>query len=110
MKLDASKVTKSQLLNEAPPVRKHALTPRRVQQRAAKLIGGLLSFTRQIARDDGVQANAVAVEALDQLTQLIQKLGTDKKTTTDAAVAAKEMRPLRVGSKTYWAVETRIAK
>ena len=110
MKLDAQKVTKSQLINEAPPARKHALTARRVQQRAAKLIGGFLAFTRQVAKTDEIQANAVAVEALDQITKVIAKLGMEKKHTTDAQVAAKEMRPLRVGGNTFWPVETRIAK
>src|SRR6185437_16897014 len=52
MKLDAGKTTKSQLLQEAPPTRKHALTPQRVQLRANKLIDGLVAFTRQVAKAD----------------------------------------------------------
>lgn len=109
MKLDAQKVTKSQLLKEAPPTRKHALTPQRIRARAGRLLDGLLGYTRQIAKADHEQANAVAQDALDQLIKLIARLGIEKKTTTDAKVAAQEMRPLRVGSNVFWPAE-RIAK
>lgn len=109
MKLDAQKVTKSQLANEAPPTRKQALTPKRVKARAGRLIDEFLGYTRQIAKADQDQANAVAQDALDQLIKLIARLGIEKKTTTNANVAAQEMRPLRVGSMVFWPTE-RIAK
>lgn len=110
IKLDSQKVTKSQLLNEAPPTRKHALTPKRVKQRADKLIGGLLIFTRQIAKADQEQAAVVANDAIEQLIKLTARLGAERKTTTDASIAAKEMRPLKVGSRTFWHVDLPIAK
>ena len=101
MKLDAAKTTKSQLLNEAPPTRKHALTPQRVQARAGKLIDGLLSFTRQIAKVNQAQAESVVKEAMNRLVQLLG----DVKPTTDAHVAAQEGRPLRVGKSLFLPTE-----
>lgn len=110
MKLDPDKVTKSQLLNDAPPTRPHALTPKRIKAGAAKRVEALLSYTRQIAKADQEQANAVAQDALNQLIKFISRLGVERKTTTDARVAAKEMRPLRVGGDTFWHVNLPIAK
>jgi hypothetical protein len=110
MKLDANKVSKSQLERDAPPPKRHALTPRRINARAKKHLSDLVSFTREIAKVDQDQANAVAQDALDQLIKLIARLGTERKTTTDAHVAASEMRPLRVGGKVFWPMELRIAK
>lgn len=109
MKLDMQKVTKSQLTNESPPTRKQALTPKRVKARAGRLLEGLLGYTRQIAKAEPDQANAIAQDALDQLIKLIARLGIEKKTTTDAKIAAQEMRPLRVGGAVFWPAE-RIAK
>lgn len=71
MRLDPEKVTKSQLLSDAPPTRKHALTPERVQARADKFVGGLLSFTRQLAKTDQAHAARIANEAIEQLVKLI---------------------------------------
>lgn len=110
MKLDAQKVTKSQLLNEAPPTRKHALTAKRVKARAGKLVGGVVGFIQQISKADQEQAAVVANEAIEQLIKLIARLGIEKKTTTDAHVATQEMRPLRVGKVVFWPTEQRIAK
>lgn len=110
MKLDPLKVTKSQLLSEAPPTRQHALTPKRIKARADKLIGGLLTYTRQIAKVDPVQATNTVNDALEQLIKLSARIGVERKTTTDATVASREMRPLRVGSNTYWPIELPIAK
>lgn len=105
MKLDSQKVTKSQLLNEAPPTRKHALTPERIQARAGKLLDGLLGFTRQIAKADQNQAAIIANDAIEQLVRL---LASQARATTDARVAAKEQRPLRVAGRTFWPVDKAI--
>lgn len=75
MKLDSVKVTKSQLLSEAPPTRKHALTPQRVQKRAGKLVENLLGFTRQIAKVDHAQAVAILNEAMDCLAKQLAAEG-----------------------------------
>lgn len=90
MKLDGHKVTKTQLLNEAPPTRAHALTPERVQKKAGKLIDGLLGFTRQIAKVDQAQAEKILQQAMNRLTQI---LGDVK----HVHVAVQERRPLRTG-------------
>lgn len=110
MKLDPQKVTKSQLLEEAPPTRKHALTTKRVKARSGKLVGGVLSFIQQIAKADQDQAATIANEAIEQLIKLSARLAGERKTTTDARVATVEMRPLRVGTKTYELIELPIAK
>lgn len=107
MKIDAKTVTKSQLLSEAPPTRKHALTKDRVQARANKLIGGLLGFTRQIARMDQAQAASVANDAIEQLVKLLAATAT---ATRDAKVAAQEQRPLQVGGNLFWPTEIRARK
>jgi hypothetical protein len=104
MKLNAAPVTKSQLLSEAPPTRKHALTPRRIHARADKLIGNLLVFTRQIGKVDQVQAAAVANEAIEQLVKL---LAAGARATTDAQAAIEEQRPLRAAGKLFWPAEVR---
>jgi len=75
MKLDAAKTTKSQLLNEAPPTRKHALTPQRVHARADKLIGQLVGFTKQIAKADLSAARDVVHDALKQLEKQLAAIG-----------------------------------
>lgn len=110
MKLDAQKVTKSQLLNEAPPTRPHTWTPKRVKARSRNLIDGLLVFTRQVAKEDQEQAKGVVNDAIEQLIKLTARLGAERKVTTDARVAAEESRPLRVGGKTFWHVDLPIAK
>lgn len=107
MKLDPEKVTKSQLLNEAPPTRKHALTKERVNKRANKLISGLLVFTRSIAKVDQEQAASVANEAIEQLVKL---LASTAKGTKDAKVAAQEQRPLHLGGTVFWPTDVRIKK
>lgn len=71
MKLDAQKVTKSQLLNDAPPTRKHALTSKRIKARAGKILDGLLGFTRQVAKHDQDQAAAIITQAISQLEKLL---------------------------------------
>jgi hypothetical protein len=103
MKLDASKVTKSQLLNEAAPTRKHALTQERVQARAGKLIDQLLTFTKQLAKSDQSQAAAIVHEAVNRL---FKQLAANVTATTDAAVAVSEQRPLRIGRSIFLAAET----
>lgn len=110
MKLDPEKVTKSQLLKEAPPTRKHALTSKRIKQRTKTLIGGLLDYTRQIAKVDEEQATAMANDAIEQLIKLVARMGAERKSTTDAAVAARENRPLKVGSRTFMHIDLPIAK
>lgn len=102
MKLDSEKVTKSQLLSEAPPTRKHALTSARIQARAGKLIGGLVGFARQIAKADQAQAAVVVNEAIEQLVKL---LASTASMTTDARVAANEQRPLKVAGRVFWPTE-----
>lgn len=99
MKLDSQKVTKSQLLKEAPPTRKHALTKERMQARADKFIGGLLGFTRQLAKVDQAQAATVANDAIEQLVKL---LAANARGTKDAKVAAQEQRPLYLAGKVFW--------
>jgi hypothetical protein len=110
MKLDSQKVTKSQLLEQAPPARKHPMTPNKVKARAERLIGGLVGFTKAIAREDQDQAASVANEAIEALIQLIARMGTERKTTTDAKVAVREMRPLKVGNASFWPMDLPIAK
>lgn len=92
MKLDSQKVTKSQLLEEAPPTRKHALTPKRVKARAGKLIEGLLSFTRQIAKADQEQAAVIAALAIAQLQKLLPagQSSPKKNWATDTQVLRRE--------------------
>lgn len=67
MKLDPEKVTKSQMLKEAPPTRKHALTPDRVHRKAGKLVEGLVGFSRQVAKADQTEAVNVLKEAIERL-------------------------------------------
>lgn len=110
MKLDATKVSKSQLLNEAPPPKRHTMNAKRINARAKKHIKDLTNFTRQIASVDPDQANVVAQDALEQIIKLIARLGTERKTTTDAKVAAAEMRPLKVAGRVFWPAEQQIAK
>ncbi|HEV2178369.1 MAG TPA: hypothetical protein VGU20_31225 [Stellaceae bacterium] len=107
MKLNAPTVTKSQLLNEAPPTRKHALTPERVHARARKLTGALLGFTRQLAKIDQAQATSIANEAIEALVKF---LASPAKATTDAQVAVSEQRPLRMGQKVFWLTPTALRK
>lgn len=111
IKLDSQKVTKSQLLKEAPPTRAHALTPKRIKAGASKRVDALLDYTRQIAKADPEQAKDVITAAIDKLIQLTARLGAEKgRATTDAGIAAKEMRPLRVGNRAFWHVDLPIAK
>lgn len=106
MKLDALKVSKSQLEKDTPPtaIRKHALTPERVNNRAHRLIGGLLGFTRQVAKSDPELSQRVVNAAIDQLMKF---LVANAKATTDTMTAANEQRPLRVGGRVFWLTETR---
>lgn len=104
MRLDAQKVTKSQLLNEAPPTRKHALTKERIQARAGKLITNLLGFTRQLAKLDEQQAADVVDDAIEQLVRL---RAANMKVTTDAHTATQEQRPLRLGGAIFWPTDIR---
>lgn len=103
MRLNAPTVTKSQLLSEAPPTRKHALTPERVQARARKLTGALLGFTRQLAKTDQAQAISVVDEAIEALVKMRT---AQAQATTDARVAVDEQRPLRMGQKVFWLAPT----
>lgn len=94
MKLNAAKTSKQQLLNEAPPSKKHALTRERAQKKANKLIGDLLGFTKQLSKADEAQAREVLNQAIVKLTM---QFTDSTRTTTDASVATAEGRPLRVG-------------
>jgi hypothetical protein len=67
MRLNSATVTKSQLLKDAPPTRKHALTAERVQKKAENLTGALVGFARQVAKVDGAQAAAVLKDAIAAL-------------------------------------------
>lgn len=107
MKIDPVKVTKSQLLSEAPPTRKHALTKQRIQARARKLTEGLLGFTRQIAKIDQEQAASVANEAIEALVKL---LAATASVTRDAQVAADEQRPLVVAGTVFWPTDLPVRK
>lgn len=86
-KLDAMKVTKSQLLNEAPPTRKHALTPQRIKARADRLVDQLVGFAKQVAKADAEQAMTVLREAMDRLSKQLEanepgsvrRIGTGRK-------------------------------
>lgn len=102
MKLDAAKTTKSQLRDDAPPTRKHALTPERVQARAGKLIEGLVAYTRQVAKTDQAQATIVLRAAMDRL---FKQLTAGVQATTDASVSVHESRPLRVGRAVFMPAE-----
>ncbi len=86
MKLDSEKITKSQLLAEAPPTRKHALTPKRVKARAGKLVDGLLGFVRQVAKADQEQAAVIAATAIAQLQKLLPEGVKKKDWATDTQV------------------------
>lgn len=110
MKLDPDKVTKSQLLKDAPPTKPHAYNPKKAKVAASKRLSALLDYTRLIAKADQEQAAAVANDAIEQLIKVMARFGSDRKTTTDAGVAAKESRPLRVGNRTFWHVDLPIAK
>lgn len=94
MRLDAKKVTKSQLLAEAPPTRKHALTAERVRANADRRIDQLIGFIRQVAKVNQAMASDVVNEAMAALAHQVAR---DAKVTTDVSVAAQERRPLRVG-------------
>lgn len=98
LKLDTEKVTKAQLLEQAPPTRKHALTSERIQMRADRLVGQLVGFTRQIAKVDQAQAAKVVEAAMQQLMKFT---ASHVQATTDASVAAREGRPLRVGKNVF---------
>lgn len=91
MKLDSQKVTKSQLLSEAPPTRKHALTSKRIKARAGKLTDSLLGFARQIAKSDPEQAAVIAAAAIAQLSRLVPATSSGKKHwPTDTQVLRRE--------------------
>lgn len=94
MKLDTTKVSKSQLEKEAPSARPHQVTPERVQARASKLVDGLVEFTQQVAKTDRVLAAGLIRDAMDRL---FKQMATGTHATTDAHVAVQEGRMLRVG-------------
>ncbi len=102
MKLDAKTVTKSQLLQDAPPTRKHALTPERVRARAKKLTDGLLGFATQVAQFDQDEAAQVLRVAMDRL---FKELAAHARATTNPKAAAEEKRPLRIGRSVFVPVE-----
>lgn len=85
MKLDARAVTKSQLLEEAPPTRKHALTTQRIHARADRLIDQLVGFAKMVAKADPEQSVWVVEAALQKLHKL---------------VGTKDGRPTRIGRET----------
>lgn len=107
MKLDSQKVTKSQLLSESPPSRKHALTQERINVRAKKLTDGIVGFARQIAKADQAQGAHVANMAIEALVKF---LVGDVSVTRDAHVAANESRPLAAAGKLFWPTEIRARK
>lgn len=98
LKLDAKTVTKPQLLADAAPIKPHALTPQRIQARADRLIDQLVGFTKQIAKADQAQAARVVEAAMQQLLKFTT---ANVQATTDASVAAREGRPLRVGKNVF---------
>lgn len=67
MKLDSKQVTKSQLAKEGPPPRKHVLTGERINRKAAKLVGGVTEFARQVAKADQTAAIGVLKDAIERL-------------------------------------------
>lgn len=101
MKLDSNKVSKSQLERESPPPKKHTLNSKRINARAKKHLGDLLSFTREVAKDNQPQAIVVVEKALEQLIMLNTEMRAERKTTTDATTAARESRPLRISGKIF---------
>lgn len=86
MKLDPGKVTKSQLLNDAPPTRPHAFNPKKAKAGAAKRLEALLGFTRQVAKADQAQASTIITQAIAQLEKLLAA-------TTPAVQPAKKQWP-----------------
>lgn len=64
LKLDASKVTKGKLEQEGAPSTKHMMTEERIAKHADKYIGGLLTFVKQLDKDDQAQVLTDAVEML----------------------------------------------
>lgn len=99
LKLDPDKVTKLQLLNEAPPTRKHALTHARIHAKAGRLIDQLVGYAKQIAKVDRVEGAAIVEEATQRLLKQVLAVGITP--TTDAAIASSERRPLRVGKTVF---------
>lgn len=63
MKLDAAKVTKQQLLRDAPPANKHVLTRKRVQSKYDTQIKKLLDFLKATREYDPNLAADLAVRA-----------------------------------------------
>lgn len=90
-KLDPEKVTKTQLQRELPPTRKHALTPERVHARAGRLIGGLVTYTKELAKVDAKQAAMVITQAISQLEKLLGAAVVGKKNwPTDTQVIRRD--------------------
>src|SRR5581483_6108810 len=81
MTLNTAKVTKADLLADAPPTRKHALTPERVQARADSLIDRVVSYAKQVAKMDPMQGARVLSEAVERLYQHMTTIGI--RSTTD---------------------------
>lgn len=63
MKLDAMKVTKAQLLADAPPANRHALTRKRVQAKYDKQIASLLKLIKETVKEDPALAADLAGRA-----------------------------------------------
>lgn len=72
LKLDPAKVSKAQLLAEAPPANKHALTRRRVQAKADKQVASLLVFLKALAKTDQRHAGEIAADLAHRLSGLLQ--------------------------------------
>lgn len=102
MKLDTTKVSKSQLEKDAPPARPHQVTPERLQARAGKLVDGLVGLHQQVAKTDRALAATLLREAMDRLFGQISSGAT---ATTDAHVAVQEGRLLRVGKTLFLPTE-----
>lgn len=98
LKLDPQQVTKSQLLDEAPPSRQHTMTPKRIQARGGRLIDQLVRFAKQIAKGDEKQAAKIVEEAMQELVKFTT---AHIQATTDVRVAAREGTPLRLGKKVF---------
>lgn len=73
LKLDALKVTKAQLLEDAPPANKHALTRKRVQAKYDKQVTNLLKILKETAKEDPVLASDLANRATKWFAKYLQK-------------------------------------
>ena len=67
IKLDSKQVTKSQLVKEGPPPRKHVLTQERINRKSRKLVEEVTDFARQVAKADHSAAVHMLKDAIERL-------------------------------------------